>query len=311
MITYVVGNLFESPARVIVNTVNTVGVMGKGIAKDFKTIYPEMFCKYQYLCESKMLTIGKLWLYKTPHKWILNFPTKTTWRQPSKIEYIEKGLETFVKMYAEKGITSIAFPPLGCGNGELDWEKHVRPLMEKYLKNLPIDIFIYRYKKSLVPEHKNIKAMAEWLRSEPETLGFVEVWQDLKQIIGAGITLQDTADHKFVVQHSINRVEGISLSIADKKHFIPEEELRELWDTIRTYGFTMEKIMPPGLEPYSRQLIILFSKLPYCKPIQVSSDYFALSDKNSGHVGLQWLPKPQSTFFKKLPLEVTHYDYKQ
>jgi len=143
MITYVIGNLFESPARVLVNTVNTVGVMGKGIAKDFKAIYPDMFREYQKLCESKKLTIGKLWLYKTPNKWILNFPTKTTWKQPAKVEYIESGLETFVRMYAKKGITSIAFPPLGCGNGELDWENQVRPIMEKYLKRLPIDIFIF------------------------------------------------------------------------------------------------------------------------------------------------------------------------
>jgi len=122
--------------------------MGKGIAKEFKKIYPEMFKEYQKLCEKKKLTVGKLWLYKTKNKWILNFPTKTTWRKPSKLEYIESGLKTFIKGYAKFGIISIAFPPLGCGNGELDWDKQVRPLMEKYLKSIPIDIFIsfHRYK---------------------------------------------------------------------------------------------------------------------------------------------------------------------
>lgn len=96
LITYVVGDLLKSPARVLVNTVNTVGVMGKGIAKDFKTIYPEMFIQYQLLCERKQFHIGQLWLYKTRHKWILNFPTKKDWKQPSKIEYIEEGLRKFV-----------------------------------------------------------------------------------------------------------------------------------------------------------------------------------------------------------------------
>src|SRR3989338_6015525 len=133
MITHVKGSLFESPAKVLVNTVNVVGVMGKGIAKIFKEIYPDMFVKYQQLCENKQFKIGKLWLYKTDHKWILNFPTKDHWRQPSKPEYIEEGLKKFASSYSVMGITSIAFPCLGCGNGELDWETVVQPLMMRYL----------------------------------------------------------------------------------------------------------------------------------------------------------------------------------
>jgi len=143
MITYVKMNIFESPAQVIVNTVNTVGVMGKGIAKQYKTFYPEMFKEYQKYCEEKLLEVGKLWIYKTENKWILNFPTKEHWRSPSKIEYIEKGLQKFVDTYEEKGIRSISFPPLGCGNGGLNWESEVKPLMEKYLKSIDIDIFIH------------------------------------------------------------------------------------------------------------------------------------------------------------------------
>src|SRR5688572_26562315 len=99
MLTFVRGNLFESPAKVLVNTVNTVGVMGKGIALSFKQIYPEMFQRYVQLCESGQLDIGKLWLYKTPHKWILNFPTKKNWRAPSRLEYLEAGLRKFVATY--------------------------------------------------------------------------------------------------------------------------------------------------------------------------------------------------------------------
>jgi len=143
MITFVKGNLFESPAKVLVNTVNTVGVMGKGIAKTFKDIYPDMFARYLRLCESSQFNVGHLWLYKTPHKWILNFPTKKDWRHPSKAEYVEEGLRKFAAGYPRHGITSAAFPRLGCGNGELDWEKVVRPLMKKYLADLPIQVFIY------------------------------------------------------------------------------------------------------------------------------------------------------------------------
>ena len=98
MITYVSGDLFESPARVLVNTVNTVGVMGKGIAKEFKILFPEMFQRYRELCETRQFNIGNLYLYKTPHKWILNFPTKKHWRSPSRPEYIEEGLRKLVSV---------------------------------------------------------------------------------------------------------------------------------------------------------------------------------------------------------------------
>lgn len=143
MITYMVGDLFTSPAKVLVNPVNTVGVMGKGIAKDFKRIYPEMFEKYQYFCEQGMFNVGQLWLYKAPHKWILNFPTKKHWRDKSKIEYLEAGLQKFADTYDSKGMLEVSFPMLGCGHGGLDWEKEVQPLMEKYLQPLPINVYIH------------------------------------------------------------------------------------------------------------------------------------------------------------------------
>jgi O-acetyl-ADP-ribose deacetylase (regulator of RNase III) len=146
MINYVDSNLFQSPAKVLVNAVNTVGVMGKGIALRFKQTYPDMFKAYQRLCESDQFDIGQLWLYKTPDKWILNFPTKKHWRQKSRAEYIDMGLQKFVSTYNEQGITSISFPLLGCGAGGLDWQTQVQPLMEKYLRDLPITIYIHLYK---------------------------------------------------------------------------------------------------------------------------------------------------------------------
>ena len=84
-----------------------------------------------------------MWVYKTPHKWVLNFPTKKHWRSPSKPDYLEAGLKKFSQVYQEARITSISFPQLGCGNGELDWKTESKPLMEKYLKGLPIEIFIH------------------------------------------------------------------------------------------------------------------------------------------------------------------------
>lgn len=145
MLTYISINLFKSPAQTLVNTVNTVGVMGKGIAKTFKQLYPEMYQEYRQLCQEKRLTTGKLHIYRTPNKIVVNFPTKQHWRKPSKIEYIEAGLEEFVKVYGRYGISSVSFPQLGCGNGELDWDQQVKPVMEHHLKNLPIPVYIHLY----------------------------------------------------------------------------------------------------------------------------------------------------------------------
>jgi O-acetyl-ADP-ribose deacetylase (regulator of RNase III) len=143
MITYAASDLFKSDAQVLVNAVNTVGAMGKGIALAFKQKYPEMFEQYRVLCKSGAFDIGQLWLYKSPEKWILNFPTKRDWRDKSQIEYVEAGLKRFVEIYEAEGISSISFPRLGCGLGGLNWENEVRPLMERYLNPLPISISIH------------------------------------------------------------------------------------------------------------------------------------------------------------------------
>ena len=180
MIKYIEGDLFKSPAQVIVNTVNTVGVMGKGIALSYKNRYPEMFKKYQKVCDNKQLQIGKLMLWYGPDYWVLLFPTKKHWRNPSKLEYLELGLEKFINTYAEKQITSIAFPQLGCGNGELDWQD-VRPLMEKYLKPLPIDVYVYTQSTlaTPVPEHKKQRDTIEWLRANAKDMSFLGVKDDI------------------------------------------------------------------------------------------------------------------------------------
>ncbi|MDD6407926.1 MAG: macro domain-containing protein [Lactobacillus equicursoris] len=152
-----------SPAQTLVNTVNTEGVMGKGIAKEFKKYYPQMFEKYRDLCQKNNFTTGQLYLSKEEpelkrkkptgnyrKRWILDFPTKKKWRNKSKIDYIEAGLDKFVNSYKEKGIESISFPMLGVGNGGLEWEK-VKEVMEYYLNpinDIPIYVHIYNKNKS-------------------------------------------------------------------------------------------------------------------------------------------------------------------
>lgn len=145
-IRFIKGNIFNTKAQSIVNTVNCVGVMGKGIALVFKLRYPKMFDLYSEYCEKKLIGIGKLWLYKEEANapWVLNFPTKFHWKYPSKMEYIEKGLSKFVETYKDKGVTSIAFPLLGTYNGGLD-KQEVLSTMNQYLGQCDIPIEIYEY----------------------------------------------------------------------------------------------------------------------------------------------------------------------
>lgn len=141
MINYKKGNLFNdfNETNAIINTVNCVGVMGKGIALQFKERFPENFNEYITNCNSGELTIGKSFVYAIPNtnpqKFIINFPTKNHWRNPSKLEYIEKGLDNLVNIIDEYNLTSVTMPALGCGNGNLDWEL-VKPLIEKKLSHL-------------------------------------------------------------------------------------------------------------------------------------------------------------------------------
>ncbi len=138
-----IGNIFDSKLQTKVNTINCVGVMGKGIALEFKNQYPAMYKEYVKLCSAGMVEPGKPYLYRDLlGTSILNFPTKEHWKSPSKLSYILDGLDWFVNNYASLGIESIAFPPLGCGNGGLSWEL-VGPIMYQKLKNLPIEIEIY------------------------------------------------------------------------------------------------------------------------------------------------------------------------
>ena len=139
------GNIFNSSAQVLVNTVNCVGVMGRGIALECKLRFPEMYKSYKEFCDQKKIQPGILQIWKGSNPWILNFPTKIDWRDPSKFEYLEKGLDKFIKTYSEKGITSIAFPLLGASLGGLPEEK-VFELMENKLSRLQnIDIEVYEF----------------------------------------------------------------------------------------------------------------------------------------------------------------------
>ena len=147
MIKFLQGNLLNARTEALVNTVNTVGVMGKGIALMFKEAFPNNFRAYEYACKHNEVRIGKMFVtenatFKDP-RWIINFPTKQHWRPPSRIEWIVEGLQDLRRVMEELGIRSVALPPLGSGNGGLDWQD-VRIEVERALGGLEgVEILVF------------------------------------------------------------------------------------------------------------------------------------------------------------------------
>lgn len=147
MLTEEHGNLLEAPVDALVNTVNTVGIMGKGLALQFKQAYPGNFHAYESACRHGEVRLGRMFTYETGQldkpRLVINFPTKGHWRSKSKLSDIEAGLVSLREVIAERRIDSIAIPPLGCGNGGLDWSD-VRPLIVEALGELPgVRVMVY------------------------------------------------------------------------------------------------------------------------------------------------------------------------
>jgi uncharacterized protein YwgA/O-acetyl-ADP-ribose deacetylase (regulator of RNase III) len=143
MIHALVGDIFESKAQTLVNTVNCVGIMGKGLALQFKKRFPDMFEDYVARCKAKRVRLGEPYLYRSWLScWILNFPTKDHWRSVSRLSDIVAGLEYLERYYREWGITSLAVPALGCQNGQLEW-RIVGPTLYRYLSRLDIPVELY------------------------------------------------------------------------------------------------------------------------------------------------------------------------
>jgi O-acetyl-ADP-ribose deacetylase (regulator of RNase III) len=147
MIRYAHGNLLDAETDALVNTVNTVGVMGKGIALMFKDRFPENYEAYRRACKAEGVGVGRMFVTESASlggpRWIINFPTKMHWRNPSRMEWIVSGLADLRRVIVERGIRSVAIPPLGSGNGGLDWAE-VRPLIQSALGDLEgVDVVVY------------------------------------------------------------------------------------------------------------------------------------------------------------------------
>jgi len=147
MICYAKGSILDARAEALVNTVNEVGVMGKGVALLFRETFPDNARAYEKACRAGEVRVGRMFVTENAAligpRWIINFPTKKDWRQPSRIEWIQEGLTDLVRVIREKAIASVALPPLGCGNGGLNWDT-VRREIEAAAARLPdVEFIVY------------------------------------------------------------------------------------------------------------------------------------------------------------------------
>lgn len=272
MLTYVTDvSLFESPAQTLVNTVNTVGIMGKGIAKIFKQQYPDMYRRYRSVCLSGQFDVGMLYVYRMPDRIIVNFPTKQHWRQRSRVAYIERGLAKFVDRYTDYGISSVAFPQLGCGHGELDWESQVQPVMERYLQDLPIPVYIHLYPVAddFIPERLDPEYAREAVQ---EQVSADRLWGDL-QVVILGKT-----GHPFTMP-----MFGPKIKIDDDCiRFEPDDGstpieiyrdlLADVWNTLRTRGaLKLDDVAYPEIDGAGGWLFDLLEQLDYVRPVTLRS----------------------------------------
>jgi len=277
MIIYVYGELFYSPARVLVNPVNTVGAMSSGLARDFKRFFPEMYALYRELCHADELAVGQLFLHPTPHKWILNFPIKRHWRAATQLQYIEDGLKKFALIYADYGLTSVSFPAFDAEDNHLDWND-VHPLMLSYLGPLPISIFIHLSDEAapFAAQKRNLRVMRHWLHEQPQLVTFAAFWDALLTNIrheSQWRSLQSGAAFHVAAAEKKGR-QRRSIKLTPQGHdtiFIPETQLQDLWQYVRRAGYVLPQNLPAGLEAVSEFVITLLASLPFCRPVQLAT----------------------------------------
>lgn len=227
------GNLLDADAEALVNTVNTVGVMGKGIALQFKDRFPDNFRTYEAACKSGEVEVGRMFITETGAmlgpRWIVNFPTKKHWRNPSKLEWVEAGLKDLAREIVTRGIRSIAIPPLGAGNGGLAWAK-VRPLIEQALGALPVEVIVFEPTDAY--QNAGAKAGAETLT--PARALMAELIRRYESM-GIGCTLLEAQKLAWFLQRAIGDLgltDPLRLDFAANRYGPYADKLRHLLDNL-------------------------------------------------------------------------------
>ena len=232
MIEYKNGDILREDVEAIVNTVNCVGIMGRGLALQFKNKFPQNFKEYQLACTNKEVQLGKMFVHQTGQlinpKYIINFPTKGHWKQNSKIEDISNGLDDLITIIEKYSIKSIAIPPLGSGLGGLDW-KMVKKLIEEKLKNINCTVILFEPLEQKI-EKSITKEIPKMTAGRAALIGLMDRY--LQGLMDPFISLIEVHKLMYFMQES-----GEELRLKYKKaQFGPyADNLRHVLNTIEGY----------------------------------------------------------------------------
>jgi O-acetyl-ADP-ribose deacetylase (regulator of RNase III) len=233
MLQYRSGNLLDASAEALVNTVNEVGVMGKGIALMFKERFPESSRAYTEASKAGEVRVGRMFVTETNElfpRWIIHFPTKKHWRNPSKLAWVKDGLEDLVRVIREYRITSVALPPLGCGNGGLLWSD-VRPVIEQALADLQ-DVNVIVYEPTAT--YQNVRKTIGMEKLTPARALVVEMVRRYA-VLGIECTLLEVHKLAYFMQQSVLRLQladPLDLRFVANRYGPYAERLRHLLDAL-------------------------------------------------------------------------------
>jgi len=255
ILTVLDGDLFSSPAQTLVNPVNTVGAMGAGLAQDFKRLWPAMFEAYRQACQADEFSLGQLMLYRTLHKWILNFPTRRHWRAAIRQETIEAGLLKFAASFADQGIISASFPLLG--EEALGWDQ-VRPLFVSILGDLPLMIYLHPS-----PDETRLSAQAlrRWLATPPQQASFQAWWRDLlRQLSREPHLLAEDVAYQVILPKEGQRPNLRLQPPSGEALYLSESALRDLWAYACQAGYVLPYALPLHLDAHGPLIVALLAR---------------------------------------------------
>ncbi|MFT4075705.1 MAG: macro domain-containing protein [Asticcacaulis sp.] len=297
MIKFTEGNLLDSDAEALVNTVNTVGVMGKGVALMFKEAYPDNFKQYEAACRDKVLHVGKMFVTHRDSfigpRWIVNFPTKAHWRFPSKMEWVAQGLDDLKVVITENNIRSIALPPLGAGNGGLEWP-HVRKLMIEKLSDLEdVQIVIYEPTK----KYQNVAKRAGVENLTPARASIAELIRRYS-ILGIQCSLLEVQKLGYFLDrfNAKLNITGFEFNFSANKFGPYSEKLRHMLDGLDGSYLHCDKRLsdagpfdPIGFDEAKREVVALYLKTEGKNTLPAMEATSALIDGFESPLGMELL----------------------
>lgn len=268
MLITVEADLFLSPATVLVNPVNTAGVMSSGVSAEFRRFFPGVFEEYRALCDAGKLTVGRVWLAQGGNKRILHMPIKAHWRSAAKREDLEAVVQLIASRWAQWGIGSLAIPQFD--EDGLDWNDSIRPLLESALGPLPIPIYLHTYDRKADPS-RSLRQLDTLLNQPTDRIDTARFWRDLARAVrkvDGAYTGWDGQPFSVELEANPRRRRLTITQDGRPPVVLTDSSLNDLFTTLQLAGLLMAWQFPAGLEPLAVYLIPILAGLGYVRPVK-------------------------------------------